>query len=131
MIIPGLLYLCVSKRMLFDCNWCWVLADAAKEQPPPFWTFLPPIIAMVALFYLLMILPQQREKQKKDSILNSLKKNDRVVTIGGIIGTVANVSADGKEITLKMVDDTTRIKFTRSAVSHKLEDEPAKDEPKS
>jgi len=113
--------------MRFDGEWWWLLAEAQPKEPP-FWTFLPPIIAMVALFYLLMILPQQREKQKKDALLNALKKNDRVVTIGGIIGTVANVSGDGKEITLK-VDDNTRIKFTRSAISHKLAEDAPKDEP--
>lgn len=106
--------------------WFVLAADPAKE--PPFWTMLPPILAMVALFFLIMIWPQQKEKQKRDAMLNTLKKNDRVVTVGGIVGTVANVSADGKEITLK-VDDEVRIKFVRSGISHKLEDEPAKGEP--
>ena len=55
-----------------------------------------------------------------------MKKNDRVVTAGGIIGSVANISVDGKEITLK-VDDNTRIKFLRSSITQVLGEE-SKDE---
>jgi preprotein translocase subunit YajC len=106
--------------------WLVFAADAPKD--PPFWTMLPPILAMIALFFLLMVWPQQKERQKREAMLNTLKKNDRVVTVGGIVGTVANVSADGKEITLK-VDDEVRIKFVRSGISHKLAEEPAKPEP--
>jgi preprotein translocase subunit YajC len=53
-----------------------------------------------------------------------LKKNDRVVTTSGMVGTVANISQDGKEITLKF-GDTTRIPFLRSAIETVLRDEPA------
>jgi len=44
-----------------------------------------------------------------------LKKNDKVLTVGGIIGTIADLSNDGSRVTLK-VDDGTRIKFTRSSI---------------
>ncbi len=70
---------------------------------------------MLVLYYVMLILPQQRERKKRLELLNSLKKNDRVVTTSGMIGTVANVSQDGKEITLKF-GDTTRIPFLRSAI---------------
>jgi preprotein translocase subunit YajC len=110
---------------MFD--WCWVLAEGQAKEPS-FLTMLPPILAMVVLFFVLMVWPQQREKQKRDAMLNSLKQNDRVVTIGGLIGTIANISPDGKEFTLK-VDEKTRIKFVRSGISHKIADESAKDEP--
>jgi preprotein translocase subunit YajC len=115
--------------MQFGSELIWLLAEgAAKPQDPPFWSMLPPILAMVALFFVLMIWPQQKEKQKRDVMLNALKKNDRVVTIGGMIGTIANVSADGKEYTLK-IDDNTRAKFVRTGISHKLDEEAAKEEP--
>uniref|UniRef100_A0A7C4QNW1 Sec translocon accessory complex subunit YajC n=1 Tax=Schlesneria paludicola TaxID=360056 RepID=A0A7C4QNW1_9PLAN len=104
----------------------WLLAQG-QAQEPSFVTMLPPIVAMVVLFFLIMIWPQQRERKKREQMLNSLKKNDRVVTIGGIIGTIANISPDGKEITLK-VDDNARIKFLRSSISHKLEDDAPKEE---
>lgn len=109
--------------------WAWVpvdglLAQGAGKQPD-FWLQILPFLPIVVLFFLLFVMPQRREQKKRDAMLNALKKNDRVVTIGGIIGTIANVSGDGKEITLK-VDDNTRIKFTRSSISHKIEE--ARDE---
>src|SRR5690348_3533631 len=68
-----------------------------------------PFLAVFALFYLLVWRPQRRDQNKREAMLSALKKNDRVVTIGGIMGSVANISPDGQEVTLK-VDDNTRIK---------------------
>ncbi|MDZ4685181.1 MAG: preprotein translocase subunit YajC [Planctomycetaceae bacterium] len=98
-----------------------LLAQApAKAKEPPFWMTMLPFALILFLLFPIVIWPQRREQQKKDGLLNALKKNDRVVTLGGIIGTVAHISQDGKEITLK-VDDNTRIKFIRSGISHKLD----------
>ncbi|MGC1273685.1 MAG: preprotein translocase subunit YajC, partial [Planctomycetaceae bacterium] len=73
------------------------------------------------LYYVMLILPQQRERKKRQELLNTLKKNDRVVTTSGMLGTVANVSQDGKEITLKF-GDNTRIPFLKSAIETVLRD---------
>ena len=74
-----------------------------------------PFLIMGLLFYLMLIRPQQKEHRRRQGLLNALKKNDRVVTTGGIIGSIADISSDGKMVTLK-VDDSTRIKFLRSAI---------------
>lgn len=100
---------------------------AAKPQDPPFWLQMLPFVLILFLLFPIVIWPQRKEQQKRDDLIKSLKKNDRVVTLGGIIGTVANISADGKEITLK-VDDNTRIKFIRTGISHKLDDSEPKDD---
>ena len=76
---------------------------------------MAPMIAIAILFYLFLIKPQRREQAQRESMLAALKKNDRVVTIGGMIGTVANISADGQEVTLK-VDDNTRVRMIRSSI---------------
>jgi preprotein translocase subunit YajC len=108
----------------------WIVAQGngapANGQEPPFWVTIAPWLPIIILFFLLIVWPQRREQKKRDQMLNAMKKNDRVVTIGGIIGTVANISADGKEITLK-VDDNTRIKFLRSSISQVLGEEPKDD----
>ena len=70
---------------------------------------------LVLLFYFIVLRPQRRDQATRDAMLKALKKNDRVVTIGGIMGSVANISSDGQEVTLK-VDDNTRIKFIRSSI---------------
>ena len=84
---------------------------------------------MGVIFYLIVIRPAAKERKKHDNLLNNLQKNMRVLTSGGIIGVVANVSEDKKEITLK-VDDNTRIKFHRNFIttvfSEDKKDGPAK-----
>lgn len=101
-------------------------APAAAGEQPPFWTFILPYLPIILLFYFLMIRPQRQEQAKRDKMLSEMKKNDRVVTSAGIIGTVANISADGKEITLR-VDDNTRIRFLRSSITQVLGEEAAPD----
>jgi len=103
-------------------NWL-ILAEAEgatdAASGPELW---PALLAMFAVFYFLILLPQKKEKKRHASILQNLKKNDKVVTVGGIVGTVANVVNDSKEITLK-VDDNTRIKFLRTHIGQVLTDE--------
>ncbi len=65
------------------------------------------------LFYFMLYLPNKRQKAERANLLGSLKKNDRVVTIGGILGTVANTTDD--EVTIK-VDDNTKIRLLRSSI---------------
>jgi preprotein translocase subunit YajC len=103
----------------------WLLAAGDEKAQPqvqsPFADFAPfvPLVAIVLFFYFFVIRNQRREKDSHAAMLAALKKNDKVQTIGGIIGSVANVSADGQEVTLK-VDDNTRIKFIRSAIQKVL-----------
>jgi len=94
-------------------------APAGKAAEPPMWVSYAPMIGIVVLFFLVMVLPQKREQKKRQQMLDAMKKNDRVLTIGGMIGTVANISSDGKEVTLK-VDDNTRIRFRRSSIAEIL-----------
>ena len=95
--------------------------EAAKEvgKNDQFFMVLLPPLAIILVLFLLMDSPQRRERKKRDAIMKNLKKEDRVVTIGGIIALVANISQDGKEVTLK-VEDGTRIRFRRSAISEVL-----------
>ena len=72
-----------------------------------------PIVALMFLWYFILIRPQKKEQAKRDDFLNTLKKNDKVITIGGIIGTVVNLSDE--EVTIR-VDDNTRIKMLRSSI---------------
>jgi preprotein translocase subunit YajC len=108
-----------------------LLAQAAEGKADnPGGSLLGPLMPMVLIgivFYLVLLRPQRREKKRRDDLLKAIKKNDRVVTIGGIIGTVSNIPADGKEVTLK-VDDNTRIRVLRSSIQTVLGDE-AENEP--
>ena len=73
-----------------------------------------PFIAIIAIFYFLIIRPQNKKQKETQKMLAALKKGDRVVTIGGINGTIQSVRE--KTIVVK-VDDNTKIEFLRSAIS--------------
>lgn len=93
---------------------------AGPDQGSPLAMFMP-LILIGVFFYFIILRPQSKERRKHQNILDNLKKNDRVVTVGGIVGSVANISSDGKEITLR-VDDNTRIKFMRTYISSVITD---------
>lgn len=87
----------------------------APEQVNPLVQMAPMLLMLFFLWYFILFRPQKRESQRREQLLAALKKNDRVVTIGGIIGTIANISNDGKDVMLK-VDDNTRIRMLRSSI---------------
>lgn len=89
--------------------------EAGKGAPNPLLQAVPMLVAFMVMFYLIILRPQQKETQRRADLLNTLKKNDKVLTAGGIIGTIVEFSSDGNRVTLK-VDDGTRIKFTRSSI---------------
>jgi preprotein translocase subunit YajC len=68
--------------------------------------FLLQIVAIFGIFYFLIIRPQQTQKKKHEEALRNLKRGDRIVTFGGIIGEVVHVK-DGAEGTRGMEDEVT------------------------
>lgn len=84
-------------------------------------TFLP-LILILLIMYFLMIRPQNKKQKETQKMIEALKKGDKVVTIGGIHGTVAST----KENTVIIkVDDSTRIEFNRTAIATVIVDKPA------
>ncbi len=88
--------------------------DGAAQPGNPLQLLFPLAVGGI-MFYLMMIRPEQRKQKERQSKLEALKKNDKVLTIGGIIGTIVDFSNDGARVTLR-VDDGTRIKFVRSSI---------------
>ena len=73
-----------------------------------------PILAIGLVFYFLVIAPANKQRKKTQEMLSSLKKGDRVITTGGIYGTVQGVEADA--VYLKIAENV-KVKVSRSAVS--------------
>ncbi len=73
-----------------------------------------PIVDIGLVFYFLVIAPANKQRKKTQEMISSLKKGDRVITTGGIYGTVQGVEADA--VYLKIAENV-KIKVTRSAVS--------------
>lgn len=72
------------------------------------------IVLMIAVFYFLLIRPQKKRDKEAKEMMAALKKGDKVVTIGGIRGTVAAVT--DQSVFVK-VDDNVKIEFAKSAIS--------------
>ena len=76
------------------------------------------------LFWFLLIRPQQKEKAKMAKMLSAIKKNDRVVTVGGIYGVVTNVHKEADEVTIKVDEATgTKLRMTLGSVGRVVVDE--------
>jgi preprotein translocase subunit YajC len=90
------------------------LVLAAAEGPNIF-SLLMPIVMIGVLFYLLIVRPEKRKQSDVAKMQANLKKNDHVVTAGGILGVVVNASQGVNEVTLR-VDDNTRIRVLRSSI---------------
>jgi preprotein translocase subunit YajC len=69
--------------------------------------------AIFAVFYFLMIRPQQKQRKEREALLGSIKRGDRVVTTGGLHGTI--VSLDEHRVTLRVADQV-KIDFDRAAI---------------
>ena len=77
--------------------------------------FLPFFLIMV-IIYFLMIRPQGKRRKEKQNMLGALKKGDKVITIGGIHGTVVGIKNQGKIFVLK-IDKNLKININRSAIA--------------
>ena len=98
----------------------------ATPQQPGAMSFLPIAIMMGVVVFIFMSSSSQRkrEKRERETLLSRLSKNDRVLTIGGIIGTIVLVKDD--EVVLKVDESTnTKMTFLKSAVQRILSDEGA------
>lgn len=91
-----------------------IQTQAPQASPPPMFNFLP-IIMIFGIFYFLLIRPQQKRQKEHAATLSKLKKNDEVVTSGGIHGTIVNVK--DKSVVLR-VDDNVKIEVQKSAIGH-------------
>jgi preprotein translocase subunit YajC len=91
---------------------------APANDPGGLWAMLMPLVIIMALFYFMMIRPQKRREQELREMVNNVKENDRVVTIGGIHGVVTNVQRDADRVTVR-VDETTgtKLKVSMSAIA--------------
>ena len=84
----------------------------------PYGKFILPAMLCV-MFYLIIFRGPRKKQQQHKQMVQSLERNDRIRTIGGILGTVVDVKDD--EITLKIDEsNNTKIKITLSAVGRNL-----------
>ena len=75
-----------------------------------------PMFAIIIVMYLLMILPQQRKQKEHRKMLDNIQKGDKVITAGGLVGSIAGIKEKENTVLLK-VSDTTKIEILRSSIA--------------
>jgi preprotein translocase subunit YajC len=87
--------------------------------------YLIPLGLMFAIMYFMVIMPQQRQRKKTQEMLGALKTGDKIVTNGGIYGTVNGL--DGDTVILKISSDPqVKIRIARAAIAQVEASEDAK-----
>jgi preprotein translocase subunit YajC len=75
---------------------------------------IAPLIFIFAIFYFLLILPQQKKQKKWQAMLGELKNGDRIVTSGGLRGTIISLKDDS--LTLRVPPDNLKLEISRASV---------------
>ena len=124
-------------------SFCWMMiaqaqtapvkevAEAAKQEaekePGLFGSmgfFLPAMLGVMVLYMLMSAKPAGKSSANKTELLANLKKNDRVLTAGGILGTVVNHRSDAEYVTLRVDDSSgSRMQILASSIVRVVTDE--------
>ena len=106
-----------------------ILAFLLQQQPAtnPAMSFLP-LVFIVAIFYFLVFMPMQRQKKQQKQMLAGLQSGSEVLTTGGIVGTIINISGD--TLVLRVKPDNIKLQVARSAVASLVNAEKAVEEKK-
>jgi preprotein translocase subunit YajC len=120
-LIAGLLVavLVLSSGCLFGTGSTSVVsANATGESETSTWGSIWPMLAFLvvifAMFYFVMIRPQRKRQKEQETMMQGLQKGDKVITAGGIYGTIENVSDDNVVI---KVESGTTLRVNKSSVA--------------
>ena len=89
------------------------MAAPTQQGSPSPWLQFVPFILVLAIFYFIILLPMRKRQQKVQAFLSALKANDRVVTTGGIYGTIVKVNDASVQL---QIANNVRIEVSRAAI---------------
>lgn len=90
--------------------------QTGAQNAPPAWTTFLPLIIIFGLFYMLLIRPQKKQQKERELMINNLKKNDHVVTTGGIRAVVDRIKDNDIYLRVDEKSDV-RLRVVRSAIA--------------
>lgn len=96
-----------------------------QPNPNPIMSLVP-IVAIFIIFYFLLIRPQQKQANEQQKMLEALKKGDRVLTTGGLYGTIVGIK--GNDLEVKFAENI-KLLVSRSAVAKLVNEAPAEVSP--
>ncbi len=91
-----------------------VFVMMSQGQSQSAWTSFVPLVIMLGIFYFLLIAPMRKRQKQQEQMIADLKTGDRVVTSGGIYGTIVGIKED--RLTLRIADQV-KVEITKSSVS--------------
>jgi preprotein translocase subunit YajC len=104
---------------MYIANFAVLLALSPPAQPgqeqPPIYMQMMPLLVLIFVFYFILIRPQAKQAKQQDEMRKNLQKGDRVVTNGGVVGTV--VAIREKENSLVIRSDETKLEVLKTAVT--------------
>lgn len=103
------------------------LSAAASGAQAPFWVTMLPLVAIFVIFYFLLIRPQQKRMKEHQQKIGSVKRGDKVVTGGGLVGKVVKADDDYVDIDLGGGTKVKAVKSTLQDIVPPGGDKPAND----
>ena len=91
-----------------------VAMDSPQQGQPSLWVQFIPFLLVLAIFYFIILLPMKKRQQKVQAFLDALKVGDRVITSGGIYGSVTKLNEQSVQL---QIANTVRIEVARSAIA--------------
>ena len=104
------------SAILSACLPATLFAEDTAQAANPLGSFLPLIVIFV-IFYFFLIRPQQKKAKEHQEMLNAVKKDDKVLTSGGIFGTITAVKGEVLEV---KIADGVKVQMSKSAISSVL-----------
>lgn len=94
-------------------NGTTAVAKAAPSSPFGSYGIFLPALVIFALFYLLVHSPQKKEQQKRDDMLKAIQRGDRVLTRGGLYGTVADIK---EQVLIVKISENNKVEVDRGYI---------------
>ena len=121
-VVAALLLIVVSLAGCYSTTTTGTTTGTGTSSTTSFLIMIGFIVVLFALMYFLTIRPQRKRQQEQSKMIHNLQKGDKVVTIGGLYGTVENTDEDS--VTIR-VDAGTTMRFVKSAIANKVGDQPS------
>jgi preprotein translocase subunit YajC len=96
-------------------EFAFFLQSAPTASPSAGMLQILPFVAMAGIFYVLVFMPMQRQKKQQAQMLASLEAGSEILTTGGIVGTIVNISGD--MLVVRVKPDNIKLQIARSAVA--------------
>ena len=106
---------------MVDVAWAQAAAPAAGPSPADQMIHMVAVLAItIGIFYFLILRPQSRKQREMQQMLDSIRKGDRVLTSGGLFGTVIGNGKKDDVVVLKVADDV-KMEFSKQAIVQVVE----------